>query len=59
MLSDSRLAPDEKRLEQFVFDVPQGVAAQVKAALVYYYSPMASIESQKRVTFLTMSRLVN
>ncbi len=59
VLTDTRLAPDEKRVEQFTFDVPQGVAAQVKAALIYYYSPMASTESQKRVTFLTMSRLVN
>ena len=59
VLSDTRLAPDEKRVEQFAFNIPQGVAAQVKAALIYYYSPMASTESQKRVTFLTMSRLVN
>jgi len=59
VVSDTRLAPDEKRVEQFLFDVPQGVAAQVKATFWYYYSPMASNESQKRVTFLTMSRLVN
>lgn len=59
VLFDTRLGPDEKRVEQFVFDVPQGTAAQVKAALIYYYSPLASSESQKRVTFLTMSRLVN
>jgi len=58
VLSDTRLAPDEKRVETFSFPVPQGVQAQVKASLVYYYSPMARTEAQQRVTFLTLQRLV-
>jgi len=55
--SDTRLAPDEKRTETFYFDIPQGVQAQVKATFWYHYSPTATAETEKRVTFLTISRL--
>ena len=58
VVSDTRLHPNEKRLETFAFPVPPGTAATVKANLWYYYSPLATKESQKRVTFLTMSRTV-
>jgi len=58
LISDTRLAPEEKRAETFSFDVPAGDRTQVKATFWYYYSPMARAESQKRVTFLTISRLV-
>ncbi|MDP2996577.1 MAG: multiheme c-type cytochrome [Bryobacterales bacterium] len=55
--SDTRLAPDEKRTETFYFDIPQGVQTQVKATFWYHYSPTATAETEKRVTFLTISRL--
>ncbi len=58
VISDTRLAPDEKRTERFSFDVPQGVQTQVRATFWYYYSPLAEAESQKRVTFLSLNRLV-
>jgi Zn-finger protein len=58
VLSDTRLAPDEKRTETFTFPIPQGVQTQVRVALRYYYSPLAETESQKRVTFRTIRRLV-
>ena len=58
VLSDTRLAPDEKRTETFSFAIPPGSATQVKATFSYYYSPLARTESQKRITFLTISRLV-
>jgi predicted CXXCH cytochrome family protein len=58
VLSDTRLAPGEKRTETFDFAVPASSQAQVKATFWYYYSPMARTESQKRITFLTMNRLV-
>jgi hypothetical protein len=58
MVSDTRLAPDEKRVETFRFAIPQGVQAQLKATFWYYYSPLASTEAQKRVTFQSISRLV-
>jgi hypothetical protein len=58
-VSDTRLKPDEKRVETFFFDVTPGVATQIKTTFWYYYSPLASTESQKRVIFLTLSRLVN
>jgi hypothetical protein len=58
VLSDTRLAPDEKRTETFLFAVPAGVPAQVTAKLSYYYSPMARTESEKRVVFHTLSRFV-
>lgn len=59
LVSDTRLAPGEKRSETFLFPIPAGSQTQVKATFWYYYSPLAKIESQKRVTFLTLSRLVN
>lgn len=58
VLSDTRLASGEKRAEVFMFPVPAGVQAQVKATFWYYYSPMARTEAEKRVTFLTLQRLV-
>jgi nitrate/TMAO reductase-like tetraheme cytochrome c subunit len=58
VLEDTRLKPDEKRHEVFNFSVPAGTSAQVKATFWYYYSPLARTEAQKRVTFLTLERLV-
>jgi hypothetical protein len=55
---DTRLAPSETRKEVFSFAVPHGVKAVVKATFKYFYSPMARTESQKEVTFLTLSQLV-
>ncbi len=58
VLSDTRLAPDETRTEQFSFPVPSGVAVQLKATLWYYYSPLARNEAEQRVTFNSITRLV-
>jgi len=58
VVSDTRLAPGEKRTETFQFPIPKGSQTQVKATFWYYYSPLAKTESQKRVTFLTLNRLV-
>ena len=58
VVSDTRLAPGEKRHETFHFDLPEGKKGQVRATFWYYYSPLATSESQKRITFLTLSRLV-
>jgi hypothetical protein len=58
VLNDTRLAPGEKRIETFTFPLPAGTQAQVRATFWYYYSPMARTESQKRITFLTLNRLV-
>lgn len=58
VLSDTRLAPDEQRTEKFDFAVPAGVPAQVTATLWYFYSPAPKTGMQKRVTFLSISRLV-
>jgi len=57
-VSDNRLAPDEKRVETFTFPLKAGVQAQVQATFWYYYSPLAQSESQKRITFLNVRRLV-
>jgi predicted CXXCH cytochrome family protein len=56
--SDTRLAPGEKRTETFHFPISAASAAQIKATFWYYYSPMARTESQKRITFLTLNRMV-
>ena len=58
VLSDTRLAPDEKRTETFSFPIPPGIQTQLTANLRYYYSPMARVDSQKQVNFLSMSRLL-
>lgn len=57
-LSDTRLAPDEWRLESFRFPVPEQTRVQLKATFQYYYSPLGEAESQKQVTFLTIQRFV-
>jgi hypothetical protein len=58
VVSDTRLAPGEKRTETFTFALPPGNQAQLKATFRYLYSPMARVESQKQITFLTLNRLV-
>ena len=58
VLSDSRLAPDERRKETFLFAIPAGIQTRVTATLWYYYSPMARTESQKRINFLSINRIV-
>ncbi len=58
VLQDTRLAPGEKRTETFSFAIPAGTRTQVTATLRYFYSPFAKSDSQKLVTFLSMSRLV-
>ncbi|MFB3826048.1 MAG: multiheme c-type cytochrome [Bryobacteraceae bacterium] len=58
VLSDTRLAPGEKRTEKFTFDLPRGDTAQVRASLWYCYSPLERKESEKKIAFLTISRLV-
>jgi hypothetical protein len=57
VVSDTRLQSDEKRTESFSFPIPPGIAAEVKAAFWYYYSPLARTEAQKRVKFLAINRL--
>jgi len=59
VLSDSRLAPGERRTEKFSFIVPQGKPTLIKATLGYYYSPMARSESQQQINFQTITRFVN
>ena len=48
----------EKRSEVFTFKMAATSQVQVTAKFWYYYSPMARTESQKRITFLTLNRLV-
>jgi hypothetical protein len=56
VISDTRLAPDEKRTETFSFQVPAGTMTDVKATFWYYFSPRA--EARQRVMFLRIQRLV-
>jgi hypothetical protein len=58
VIEDTRLAPDEKRTETFVFDVPSGEETQVKATFWYFYSPLGKVDSQKRVAFLSLNSRV-
>lgn len=58
LVSDTRLAPGERRAESFLFPIPEGDPAKLEATLWYYYSPLAKTESQTRVAFLTLRRSV-
>ena len=59
VLSDTRLAPGEKKTETIFFPLAPGTSASIKATLWYYYSPLARTESQKRITFATINRLIH
>ncbi|MGO9097040.1 MAG: multiheme c-type cytochrome [Bryobacteraceae bacterium] len=58
VISDTRLAPGEKRRETFTFPIPPGTQAEISATFWYYYSPLARTEAGKRVTFLALRQLV-
>ncbi|MEW5978099.1 MAG: multiheme c-type cytochrome [Acidobacteriota bacterium] len=58
VLSDTRLAPDERRTESFSFAIPAGIQTRITANLRYYYSPMARSETQQEITFRRITRLV-
>ena len=58
VVSDTRLAPDEKRTEEFLFPVPAGVSAQMKASFSYFFSPAPRSGIRERITFLTIDRFV-
>jgi len=58
VVSDTRLAPGEKRVETFLFPIPRDAPTKLEATFRYYFSPMARTETQQRVTFLTLSRLI-
>lgn len=54
-LSDTRLAPDERRKEEFQFDLPPTApVTDVSATLSYYYSPSAREESGRRTRFWSL-----
>ncbi|MBI3664639.1 MAG: hypothetical protein HY236_00170, partial [Acidobacteria bacterium] len=55
-VADTRLKPEEQRVENFSFPVPRGVSATVRALLWYYYSPLAQIEQQKKVNFFALAQ---
>ena len=57
VVSDTRLAPNQSRMETFTFPVPQGVQTRVDASFFYYYSPMASTEAEQKAKFLSLSRI--
>ena len=58
VVTDTRLAPKETRVETFTFELPPGKRARLEAILRYYYSPMASTEAQQEVRFLSLSQIV-
>ena len=56
--ADTRLAPEEKRSETFLFDIRPGVETRIGLEFRYLYSPLQKIESRKSATFLTMNSVV-
>lgn len=54
-ISDTRLAPDEKRVEEFWFDIPAGSPTNIRASLSYYYSPSERSAEQRTVTIRTLT----
>jgi hypothetical protein len=55
-IEDTRLAPDEKRTETFQFNIPQGTAAQIKATLWLFYSPLGKTDTQQRIAVLSLEK---
>lgn len=53
---DTRLKPDERRVESFTFPVPRNVAASVRTQFWYYYSPLPGPAQQKKVSFLALAQ---
>jgi hypothetical protein len=51
---DTRLKPEQRRVETFTFPVPGKVAANVRTQLWYYYSPFAA--AHKRVSFHSLAQ---
>ena len=58
VVSDTRLAPGEKRAEAFSFPIAVGRRTQVKANLIYVYSPMARTQAQQRVNLMALNQWV-
>jgi hypothetical protein len=55
--SDSRILPDERRVESFSFPVPPNVTAQAKVQLHYEYTPLVGPDEPRTVsTFVSESR---
>ena len=57
-VSDSRLRPDERRLESFKFPVPAADTAYVTLTMLYEHAPLGGPEGRSRLTFLTEKRIV-
>lgn len=49
IVQDNRLAPRERRREEFNFSVPPGTGVLVKAQLDYFYKPVVLGETEMRV----------
>jgi hypothetical protein len=56
VLSDSRLAPGEERVEEFLLPVPDNQNLKVEATLTYVYSPHNRPETEDRLDFFTETR---
>jgi hypothetical protein len=54
--SDSRIRPDEERIEKFAFPVPPDAAARVSLKLHYEHAPTEGQENRTWLTFYTTER---
>lgn len=52
---DTRLKPEERRVETFRFPVPHAQPANIRTQFWYYYSPLAAA-GQDKVTFLSAAQ---
>ena len=46
---DNRIAPGEVRGEEFCFDVPDNLKAEVNAYVVYLYKPLLLRETEMKI----------
>ncbi|RMG45352.1 MAG: hypothetical protein D6723_18490 [Acidobacteria bacterium] len=53
---DTRLAPGEERIEEFLLPVPASENAKVTATLTYFYSPHDRPETETRIDFMTETK---
>jgi Cytochrome c554 and c-prime len=59
VVSDTRLAPNQTKIEKFSFPMRRGSLIRVVASFSYYYSPLATSEQEQKVKFLELTSMVH
>jgi hypothetical protein len=58
LASDTRIRPDEERVESFHFDLPAGASAWIEVRLIYEYFPRGEAQERERLVFYQDRRFI-